>query len=65
MAMASLSPTREDRAFIPRFTLAPDERALYLSSRKAEEENHTIWPLPASTETARVKGPSRSPSSLS
>ena len=26
----SLSPTREDRAFIPRFTLAPDEKGVIL-----------------------------------
>ena len=66
MAMASLSPMREDRAFMARSALAPELRALYRSSRNTEEENQTICPsLPHWMDTARAKGPSVSPSSFS
>ena len=42
MAMASRSPMREDMAFMARSVLAPEDRALYISSTKLEEENQII-----------------------
>ena len=66
MAMASVSPMREERAFMARSALAPEDQALYISSRKTEEENQMICPsLPQSMETATEKGPSMSPPSFS
>ena len=53
-------------AFMVRSTFAPEEYALYISSRKLEEENQTMPPPPSQeTDTATVNGPSMSPSSFS
>lgn len=66
MAIASLSPINETSAFVPRLTLAPDEYALYTSSKKLDEVNQTILPsFLFYTKTAKMKGPSISPSSFS
>lgn len=64
--MASLSPIREESAFIARSEFEPEDNALYISSKNAADENQTICPsLEQSMDKATANGPSTSSSYFS